>query len=133
MKHLTRRGFLGLLSGAIAAASTGITTAPSTPAAKRKVHARHIYWYDMEAGMFAHRVDVRLPDTQWGVDMLTSNAKLDAERELRPALAMLGGAIEKYDVEVGQIFTFSVDEWGANKKAQLAWGRIGDENTGRLA
>lgn len=130
---LNRRGFLRTLAGAIAAAGAGITLAPKASAAeqiteqtklalpKRVLNARHLYWYDKNHDAWAHRIDVRFDDQQWGVDMITQTKELDAKRELEPALACLENGLEKYDVVVGEIFTFSVDEWHGDVAAQARW------------
>lgn len=143
---VTRRGFLQLFAGAIATAGAGITLAQSDmrPTAgqiaeqtklglpKRVCNARHLYEYDIASDGFWHRIDVLFDDNQFCVDMLTQKEKLDAHRELEPALALLERALEKYDVEVGEIFTFSRAEWCENKDAQDRWGKIGSRNNGRL-
>jgi hypothetical protein len=128
---VTRRSFLQLFAGAIAAAGAGVTLAPTDPllANKRRLHARHLYHFVLadeysERPYWAHRIDVKFGKEQWGVDIMTQGEKLDAGRELAPALAARNNAIADKDVEVGEIFTYSVDEWALDRVAQDKWARL---------
>lgn len=139
---MNRRGFIQLLAGSIAAAGTGITLLPRRPEADpvRMLYARHLYRFDPNlfgggGPLIAHRIDVKFPGDrgieQWHVDLLTKTEKLDAERELAPALATLNHALKGKGVEVGEIFTFSFDDWFSNKDARAKWEELGP--VGRLS
>lgn len=130
---MNRRGFFGLLTGAIVAASAGLPTlvTAATKAAgattaigpfipKRKVHARHIWAYDIYTGNFLHRIDVKFSDQQWCVDMMSKEQALD-ERSLGPALATLNNKLEDFDVEVGDIRSYSLQDWQTDRQAQATW------------
>lgn len=138
---VTRRGFLQLLGAAIAAASVDATKrGEATGGIKqreggtRHVHARHLYGYLIEDNRFAHRIDLIYDGKQVGVDFVTVAPQLD-ERALVPALAQLNAYIADDNVQVGEIFTYSFEQWHRNDAARKRWGRIGDNlpDTERLA
>lgn len=134
---MNRRGFLGLLSGAIAVATTGITPAPpripqpgdslvTTNALRPRspttyVDARHIYWYEITENRWMHRIDVLAGRTQWGVDFITEGREVDPDRHLAPMLYRLEHALEDSGYSVGQIFTYTRDEWDADPNVNAAW------------
>lgn len=135
---MNRRGFLGLLSGAIAVAATGITPAPAVPAeyASGEVgrvsgfdvlttpitcDARHLYSFDVINGRWWHRIDVIAGTTQWGVDMVAAGAELNADRELAPALAALERVLGERGYVVGRVFKYSREEWTRDHAAQIDW------------
>lgn len=138
--NVTRRGFLGLLGGAIAAAGAGITlVAPAIAKSAKLVHARHLYQYDginnypprfPVGDCYVHRIDVKVYDerlrswSQLAVDVVSGGEKLDPERELAPALVVLNNDLEDKGYEVGEIHSYSMEEWNQNRAAQDAWNSI---------
>lgn len=127
---VNRRGFLGLLSGAIASAAVGITLPTSEASKSRKLlHARHLMQYSIAHDSFVHRIDVKFVGPngleQWAVDCITNKPKMDPERELAPALATLNEALGRQGIAIGEIHSYSMDEWLGNLEARNAWDRIG--------
>lgn len=133
---MNRRGFFGLLAGAIAAASAGLPSiaSPVEPGKlKRKVNARHLWTYDitMASGFeYLHRIDVIVLDpklmahSHWWVDIGSQKPVLDAERELAPALVTLGNKLDEFDCEIGEIRSYSMDQWLADRAAQDHWSAL---------
>lgn len=134
----TRRDLFKVLAGSIAAAGAGITLATVTrdlalpDAPVKLLHARHLWQYGPITGMFDdaifHRIDVKFVHRgeikQWLVELMTKGEKLHPERELAPALACLNNALEDKGFEVGEIHSYSMDEWLSNKAARDAWSAI---------
>ncbi len=150
---MNRRGFLGLLAASIAGATLpGIKQCdPNIPpeyasgemgrysGATVYVHARHLYCVDLghltgEGPIYWHRIDLIHEGQQIGVDFRTMAHQLD-QRELEPALAALDTYLEDNGVRcrVGELYTFSIEEWDANTAARAKWGKLGQPNAGRLA
>ena len=124
----SRRGFLQLLVGAVAAAaaSPGLPALvlPENPAKwlanGQKLRARHWCQYDIHSGCYVHRVDVLTEQTQWGVDFRSATDK-PQQHEIEPALVVLAAHVNaelkgEYELEVR---TYTVEQLWAGE--HLSW------------
>ena len=132
---VSRRGFLGLFAGAIAASATnGFALIPAVepkpeetlPEAKR-LKARHWWQHNLCDDDFVHRVDVLIGNYQYGVDFRSRSKTPDVERELEPALMMLANHIER---EHGSRFDFEIRSFALDQvhsgESSRWFGRMGE-------
>lgn len=110
MVEVSRRGFLGLLAGAIAASAvSGSAVLASTEPNAKKLKARHLYGYDVMTDEYVHRIDVVIEDrvkgaAQYGVNFQCLS-KEATKQEIEPAIEQLCNYIEtqhgkRFDLEV---------------------------------
>lgn len=126
---MNRRNFLKTLAGAIAAASAGMPVIAAAEdhgaphGKRRKVNARHIFAYDITAASghyWAHRIDVKIGSDQFSVDLVSARQALSA-RELGPALVVMNNRIEEFDCVIGDVRSYSFQQWLDDKDAQAKW------------
>lgn len=137
MTETTRRGFLGLLSGALVAA----IAAPSAqaliaaPAGAIKLKARHLMAIELETDRHVNHVDVMVRDPksgwqQYGVSFYSAS-RIPAKHEIEPALLVLENHIEHYhpgtyELDVRSFPVEALDSqeihqwWGAHKIGAMA-------------
>lgn len=114
---VTRRGFLGLLAGAVASAAAGIDFVLPEPAAP-KLLARHTSAYNIDTDQFVHRIDVAVDGggawDQVGVDF--TGPKSPSAVEMEPALQVLSDHIER---RYGTRFEIDVRHVGSSEQFRL--------------
>jgi hypothetical protein len=130
---VSRRGFLPLLAGAVAAASVsgnGHALIAATAKNPTKVRARHLWQYDIPGftGMeFHHRIDVIIGGrSQYAVDFGSDSQKLEAW-EVETALAKLDNYVtskhgESFEFDVR---SFTLEQLNSGEAAKW-FGRLGE-------